>query len=66
MKVNKIKGLLREKGYTYKTFSEKIEMPLGTFQSILLRGKCDSTNLKKICEGLEVSSDYILGLKEAN
>ena len=60
MNINKLKGLLKEKGYTYIEFSALAATSLTALQNCLKKGKTDTQTLKKMCEVLEVSSSTIL------
>ena len=60
MNINKLKGLLKEKGYTYIQFSHLAGISLTALQNCLKKGKTDTQTLKKMCEVLEVSSSTIL------
>jgi DNA-binding Xre family transcriptional regulator len=60
MNINKLKGLLKERGYTYVEFVSLAGISLTALQNCLKKGKTDTETLKKICEVLEVSSSTIL------
>jgi len=60
MNTNKLKGLLKEKGYTYIQFVALTGISMTALQNCLKKGKTDTETLKKMCEVLEVSSSTIL------
>jgi len=60
MNINKLKGLLKEKGFTYIQFVALAGISMTALQNCLKKGKTDTETLKKMCEVLEVSSSTIL------
>ena len=60
MNINKLKGLLKERGYTYVEFVSLSGISMTALQNCLKKGKTDTETLKKMCEVLEVSSSTIL------
>jgi transcriptional regulator with XRE-family HTH domain len=60
-RVEVIKNLLKEQGYTQKSFAEKIDIPYTTLYSILDRGvgKASVDNVIKICRGLGITTDQL-------
>ena len=64
MKTERIKAELKLLGITRKEFAQLIGVKLSALDAILSRGTTNDKNLKLICQGLGVSSDYILGLKD--
>ena len=60
MNTNKLKGLLKEKGFTYIQFVALTGISMTALQNCLKKGKTDTETLKKMCEVLEVSSSTIL------
>jgi len=60
MNINKLKGLLKEKGFTYIQFVALTGISMTALQNCLKKGKTDTETLKKMCEVLEVSSSTIL------
>lgn len=64
MKSERIKAELKILGITHEEFCKKIGISLHTFTSLLNRRTTSISTLKVICKELNVSSDYILGLKD--
>ena len=62
----KIKKLIKERGYTLKDFSNKIDMPYSTLHSILSRGIGNASidNIIKICNGLKIKVEDLEKNKE--
>lgn len=56
-----LEELIKEKGYSKKSFAEKINIPPTTLASILSRGvgKASVDNVIKICRGLGITIDQM-------
>jgi len=64
MKTERIKAELKLLGITREDFAKAIGLKLSSLDSVLNRGTTSISTLKLICKELNVSSDYILGLKD--
>ena len=62
MNVNRLKGLLVEKGFTYKVFAEKVGISTVGLSVIMKNKRTSTDTLLKMCEILEVESKTLLGL----
>ena len=60
MNTNRLKGLIREKGYTQISFCDKVGVSITVLKNCFKNKKTDTDTLKKMCEVLEVSSSTIL------
>lgn len=60
--MNNIKNARKEKGFTQKELAEKVGVTQGNLSAWETdRWKPDMNSLKKLCEVLECSADYLLG-----
>jgi len=60
MNTNKLKGLMKEKGYTYAIFIEMIGISMTALQNCLKKGKTDTQTLLKMCDVLNVTPNDLL------
>jgi len=60
MNTNKLKGLLKEKEYTYHSFCDKCGFGLTTLTNCLKKAKTDTHTLLKMCEVLNVTPNDLL------
>lgn len=60
MNVQKLKGLLREKKYTYKSFSELIGISTMGLSLIMKNEKTNTETLLKMCHVLNVTPNDLL------
>lgn len=60
MNMNKLKGLIAEKGFTKSSFAQKIGITGSTLNYIIKVGKTDTDTLLKMCEVLEVEPQILL------
>jgi DNA-binding XRE family transcriptional regulator len=60
MNTQKLKGLLREKGYTYDTFAIAIGVSRQAVVNCLKKGNTSTDNLLKMAQILEVEPQILL------
>lgn len=65
---NYIKDLIKEKGYSVKSFAEHIGIPYSTLRSILSSGVGGASvdNAIRICQGLGITVDALNKCEAAN
>ena len=60
MNINKLKGLIAEKGFTKSSFAEMLGLSPASITHILKVKKTDTDTLLKMCEILEVEPQILL------
>ena len=60
MNTQKLKGLLVEKGFTYKSFAEKVGISTVGLSVIMKNKRTSTDTLLKMCEILDVEPQILL------